>query len=70
LSVSTAGLRAAALPRWVSYVGYLVALALLVGSAEQQWIQLAFPAWVLVVSTAILLTRPRDRPPHSVTGGA
>jgi hypothetical protein len=70
LSVSTAGLRAAALPRWVSYVGYLVALALLVGSAEQQWIQLAFPAWVLVVSTAILLTRPRYRPPHSVTGGA
>ena len=59
LSVSTAGLRAAALPRWVSYLGYLVALALLVGSADQQWLQLAFPAWVLLVSTAILVTHPR-----------
>ena len=30
ISVSTAGLRAAALPRWVSYLGYLVAVLLLV----------------------------------------
>jgi hypothetical protein len=66
LSVSTAGLRAAALPRWVSYLGYLVALALLVGSADQQWLQLAFPAWVLLVSTAILLTHPHDRAADSL----
>ena len=61
LSVSTAALRAAALPRWVSYVGYVVALALLVGSADQQWIQLMFPAWVLVLSVVILLTAPARR---------
>jgi hypothetical protein len=61
ISVSTAGLRAAALPRWVSYLGYVVAVALLVGSADQQWLQLAFPAWVLLVSTAILVTHPRER---------
>jgi hypothetical protein len=62
ISVSTAGLRAAALPRWVSYLGYAVAVALLVGSADQQWIQLVFPAWVLLVSTSILVTHPRERP--------
>ena len=62
ISVSTAGLRAAALPRWVSYLGYLVAVALLLGSADQQWIQLAFPAWVLLVGSAILLTHPREHP--------
>ena len=61
LSVSTAGLRASALPRWVSYAGYLVALALLVGSADQKWMQLLFPAWVLLLSTVILLRSPAER---------
>ena len=61
LSVSTAALRAAALPRWVSITGYVVALALLLGSADQQWIQLAFPAWVLVLSTVILFTHPAEQ---------
>ena len=70
LSVSTAALRAAALPRWVSYLGYVVALALLVGSADQQWLQLTFPAWVLVLSTVILLTHPAERAPHDVADDA
>ncbi len=61
LSVSTAGLRASALPRWVCYVGYGVALGLLVGSADQKWMQLLFPAWVLTVSVVILLTAPARR---------
>jgi hypothetical protein len=69
ISVSTAGLRAAALPRWVSYLGYLVAVLLLVGSADQRWLQLAFPAWVLLVSTAILLTRPREPARPDATDG-
>jgi hypothetical protein len=59
LSVSTAALRASALPPWVSYVGYAVALVLMIGSADQKWVQLLFPAWVLLVSAAILLTHPR-----------
>jgi len=70
ISVSTAGLRAAALPRWVSYLGYLVAVLLLVGSADQQWLQLAFPAWVLLVSTAILVTNPRERAARDAADGA
>jgi hypothetical protein len=65
LSVSTAGLRASALPRWVSYAGYVVALVLLVGSADQKWIQVLFPIWVLVVSVVILLTSPVERAPRT-----
>jgi hypothetical protein len=57
LSVSTVGLRTSALPRWVSYLGYLIALVLLVAAGEQPWTQLVFPSWVLLVSVAILFVR-------------
>ncbi len=61
LSVSTAAMRASAVPRWVSYSGYLVALTLLLGSAEQKWLQMLFPGWVLLLSAIILLTSPAKR---------
>jgi hypothetical protein len=62
LSVSTLGLRTAALPRWVSLIGYAVALVLLVAAGDHRWTQLVFPAWVLLVSVVILFTRPQTRP--------
>jgi hypothetical protein len=58
LSVSTVGLRTSGLPRWVSYLGYLVALTLLLAAGEHRWFQLLFPSWVLLVSIVILLVRP------------
>jgi hypothetical protein len=61
ISVSTVGIRTAGLPRWVSYLGYLVALVLLVAAAEQRWTQLVFPSWVLLVSVVLLVARPGDR---------
>ena len=61
ISVSTVGLRTSAMPRWVSYIGYLVALILLVAAGEHRWFQLLFPAWVLLVSVVILVTRPPNR---------
>jgi hypothetical protein len=60
ISVSTVGLRTSGLPRWVSYLGYLIALVLLVAAANQQWTQLVFPSWVLLVSVVILLVRPAN----------
>ena len=63
LSVSTLGLRTGALPRWVSFIGYAVALALLVAAGEHKWSQLVFPSWVLLVSVVILFTRPQAHPP-------
>jgi hypothetical protein len=62
ISVSTVGIRTSGLPRWVSYLGYLIALVLLVAAANQRWTQLVFPAWVLLVSVVILVVRPPDRP--------
>jgi hypothetical protein len=59
LSVSTVGLRTRAIPRWVAYLGCAVALVLLVAAGEHRWSQLIFPAWVLVLSVVILLTRPQ-----------
>jgi hypothetical protein len=58
LSVGTVGLRTSGLPRWVWYLGYLVALTLLLAAGEHKWFQLLFPAWVLLVSVVILFTRP------------
>ena len=63
LSVSTAGLRTSALPRWLALVGYLTAVVLLVAAGEYRWTQLVFPAWVLLVSVVILFTRRPTRPP-------
>jgi hypothetical protein len=61
ISVSTVGLRTSGLPRWVSYLGYLIALVLLVAAANLQWTQLVFPSWVLLVSVVILVARPPNR---------
>lgn len=71
LSVSTLGLRTAGLPRWVCYLGYAVALVLLVAAGRQQWTQLVFPAWVLLVGVVILVVPPpgpRTAPPRSEEG--
>jgi hypothetical protein len=61
LSVSSIGLRSSAFPRWVSYLGYVAALVLLVAAGEHKWTQLVFPLWVLLLSVVILLTRPPVR---------
>jgi hypothetical protein len=55
LSVSTLAIRTGALPRWVALLGYVEALALLLVATDNQWVQLAFPVWVLVLSITILL---------------
>jgi hypothetical protein len=68
LSVSTLALRTSGLPRWVSYLGYLIALTLLLASGEHRWFQLLFPAWVLLVSVVILLVRPPTR--TAISGNA
>ncbi|WP_217702543.1 hypothetical protein [Nocardioides guangzhouensis] len=60
ISVSTVGLRTSAVPRWVAFLGYLVALVLLVAAGRQQWTQLLFPLWVLLLSVVILVWRPTE----------
>lgn len=62
---STIGLRTAVLSRGISLVGFLCAIALLLVVTDFAWIALVLPAWVLLVSTYILVTdfrRPRPGP--------
>jgi hypothetical protein len=61
LSLSTVSHRAGAVPRWVSYLGYVVALPLLLAAAEQKWAQLVFPAWVLLLSRPLQLASGQRR---------
>jgi hypothetical protein len=68
LSVSTLGIRTASFPRWISFVGYAVAAMLLIAAGEHHWVQFAFPAWVLLLSIAILVVR--REPADHLAGGA
>jgi hypothetical protein len=68
LAVSTVGIRASVVPRWVSYLGYLVGLTLLVAAGAYQWTQLVFPVWVLLVSLVILFDRPLSQDGYPARG--
>jgi hypothetical protein len=54
-STSTISLRAGILPRWAAFSGFACAVVLLLIITSWPWIALLFPAWILVVSTRILL---------------
>lgn len=62
LSQATLWVRTRVMPRWLAAVSYAVALFLLFVVSYSAWVVLAFPAWVLLVSTYLLihtLRRPR-----------
>lgn len=67
LSVATLSLRTGALPRWLIFIGYAVAALLLLTPPLDRWMQLVFPAWVLIVSIVILVTSART-PDHRLEG--
>ena len=54
LVTSTIILRARIMPKAIAYIGYLIALVMLLSVAALQWIVLLFPLWVLVVSVFVL----------------
>jgi hypothetical protein len=59
ISTATISLRTAVMPRWLAYLGYALALSLLVGVSFLEWAELLFPAWVFVVSVYLLLATSR-----------
>lgn len=59
-STSTIGIRTHVFPKWISYLGYGLALTLIIGAGLGQWASLAFPLWILVVSSYILVTNLRQ----------
>ncbi len=61
ISASTIILRTAATRRWLAYLGYAVALVLLLVINLSAWISLLFPFWVLLLSIEILVVSLRRR---------
>jgi len=55
ISLGTIWLRTGVMPRWLSFLTYLVALSLLLIVSLNLWVVLIFPAWVLVISLHILV---------------
>ncbi len=51
-------------PRWVAYLGFVLALLLLFGSTYLSWVFVAFPFWVFLISICLLTDefRRRGRP--------
>jgi hypothetical protein len=69
ISTATITLRTAVMPRWLAFLGYLLAVCLLFGVSSLRWAELLFPTWVLVVSLHLLMVirraprSPREQPP-------
>lgn len=59
LSTTTIGRGLGIFPRWLTWLGYLIALVLLFASGRDLWVELAFPVWVLAVSGYVLVTALR-----------
>jgi hypothetical protein len=54
VSTATIALRTRILPRWLAVFGLCIALVLVILGGRIRWTDIAFPAWVLLVSIYIL----------------
>jgi hypothetical protein len=54
ISTCTLSIRIGIFPRWMAFLGYALALLLLLSIGYFQWVLLVFPLWVLLVSCYIL----------------
>lgn len=59
LTATTIGTRLGILPRWLSLLGYLVGLVLLVFVSSFAGLEIVFPCWVLVFGVFLITARPR-----------
>jgi len=60
ISLGTIWIRTGVMPRWLSFLTYLVAFILLLIVSLSLWVVLIFPGWVLVISLYILLISPHS----------
>jgi preprotein translocase subunit Sec61beta len=54
-------------PRWVAYLGFVLALLLLFGSSYISWVFVAFPFWVFLISACLLIDEFRRQPKVTAT---
>jgi hypothetical protein len=62
ISTSTLAIRIGILPRWMAFLGYALALGLLLSSGIVYWAPLVFPLWVLLISLHILFANLKAKP--------
>jgi hypothetical protein len=55
ISTATIGLRTRFIPRWLAFSGYAIALVLLLAAGITPWVELIFPAWILLLSLDTLI---------------
>ena len=67
MSLGTIWVRTGAMPRWLAFVTYALALGLLLTISLSTWVTFIFPTWVLMVSIFILVHNYR-RPLTSPKG--
>jgi hypothetical protein len=69
-TISTANitLRTGVVPRWIAMLGFAVALVLLVSLGLSPWVELLFPAWILLLSVEILRASLGASPDPAGTG--
>ena len=58
-STATIAIRTRILPLWIAILGYALAVSLLLTSHFVDWLGLAFPLWVLILSTHLLIENLR-----------
>ena len=58
-STSTLSIRTGIFPRWIAFLGYALAVVLLLSVGYVHWVPLVFPLWVLLVSIYIFVKDPR-----------
>ena len=54
ISTSTLSIRTGIFPRWMAFLGYALALLLLLSIGYLSWALLVLPLWVLLISCYIL----------------
>ena len=62
MSAATITLRTRVVPRWIGMLGIAVAVVLLISVGLTLWVELLFPAWILLLSVDILRTGLRQSP--------
>jgi len=62
VSTATITLRTKVVPRWIGMLGFVIAVVLLVSVGLTVWVELLFPAWILLLSIEFLRTRLRQAP--------
>jgi hypothetical protein len=55
ISTATIGVRTRSIPRWLAFSGYAIALVLLLVAGITPWVELIFPAWILLFSLDTLI---------------